>query len=856
MARYNEGKIYTTEKCIGCNKCISSCPVLGANVSVLENGLNRVKVSQKCIECGLCVGACAHNARRFSDDSERFLTDLTNGKEIALLVDPAFYVIYGKDAFKILTILKQRGVTSIYDVAYGADISAYLQAKYIKENSGNDHACNEFILNNCSALTMLCENHYPGLLSHIIPVQSPAECTAIYVRKYLKDMTPLALLSPCVSMTSQITSFNSGRHILYNVTFAGLHEKMHESYRSSGETRADLYSDGLGNLACYRDGFLKAVSAFFLPDELFVHFNSVNQDTINHLENMCKQGGYLHPKAVSVSACADSCLIGTGIATSKFNIENAMNTYRSLRTESYRHLLECENFEKYYAYYSEKFAEIRVIDFRRDFDNKYKQPFMVPDDAIDNIFATMHKNTRAKQSINCGSCGYATCREMVEAVANGYARMQDCVHYMNDDLKFMANYDRMTGLLKHRAFNNCVEDMVRHNPDKKYFVAVGDINKLKNVNDLYGVSVGDRLICYIAKRLSELVAGRGIAGRVSGGMFEICMDYDEQEVQDLLKYEQVQCKHLGIEFPVTIRYGVYVIDNPTEKIDKITNLAFYAAETIRDRAKNSFAMFTDEMRKEMADESEITLKMHDAMENGEFVLFFQPQYNHKTGKITGAEALTRWITEDGRIISPGMFIPVFEKSGFIKNMDRYVWESAFKLVEHWEKEKTPIVPISVNISRVSLEEDAIVDILSELSEKYPIDKDHLYFEITESAYMKQQQQLTERIQRIKDLGFRIAMDDFGSGYSSLNSLKDIPIDVLKLDMGFLRGGKNVGRGNEIIAHVISMAKDLGYTIVAEGVEEKQQADFLTEKGCDIIQGYYYAKPMPIRDYEEKLKVDI
>ena len=244
--------------------------------------------------------------------------------------------------------------------------------------------------------------------------------------------------------------------------------------------------------------------------------------------------------------------------------------------------------------------------------------------------------------------------------------------------------------------------------------------------------------------------------------------------------------------------------------------------------------------------------MKSALANDEFVLYLQPQYD-STKRLIGAEALSRWIRDDGKMISPGIFIPIFEKNGFIKEMDYHVWENGFKLIRTWMDSDSLPVPISVNISRVSLADDEIINKIKSLQEKYKIDPSLMHFEITESAYMENQDELIQRVGKIREMGFLIAMDDFGSGYSSLNTLKDVPLDILKLDMGFLRGNDSAGKGHSIIEHIINMAHDLDLTTIAEGVETIEQANFLNSLGCDVIQGYLYAKPMPISNYEELLQ---
>lgn len=856
MSRFNEGIVYTNTKCVGCNKCISVCPAMGANVSSVLDGRTRVDVSKKCIDCGLCINECIHHARDYRDDFDRFMEDLVKGENISLLVDPSFFIDYGEKAMEMLGELKTLGVKRFFDVAYGADISIYGHIAFVKKNMDKKHQVKQFIANNCAAVAGYIENLHPNLLGLMIPVQSPAMCTAIYVRKYLGVEGKLAYLNPCISQCKERISKDNEGLIDYSFTFSSFSRFLRKELTHSSDVEVELRSKDPGNVIGYRNGFIDAVSMAFDKGEVFSHYPGLEAASLQMLNAVALSNNVGHPLMVTINACQDGCVRGNGVKSRDIQSIGVLEEYKNVRKQSMAIISGCKNPDEVYAKICDKHKGINLDDFAREYHDDFRQPYNVPEDTIEDIFSTMHKDTKLKQVVNCQSCGYKTCRELAIAVANGYASIRDCVHYMNDDLKYTALIDRMTGIPNRAGFRAKAREILDANPDKTFIIFVGNVNKLKNINDLYGSDSGDKVLCYIAKRLQEMTEGKGCCGRFGGGIFAVLLEYTPEAINPFMEHEQVNVKHLGIYFPVTIRYGCYIVDDHSLKLEDISNLCTYAADKAANRTKNTYITFDDTMRQEMQIETEITLKMREAMDNGEFVLYLQPQYDHHTGKIVGAEALTRWVKPDGSIVSPGLFIPVFEKNGFIKELDNYVWESAFKLVQGWEKEKKPMVPISVNISRVSLETDEIVDNIARLSERYPIDKNHLYFEITESAYMKDQEKLTQRVTMIKGLGFEIAMDDFGSGYSSLNTLKDIPLDVLKLDMGFLRGGTNVERGNQIIGHIVNMAKALELKIVAEGVETKEQADFLTEKGCDVIQGFYYARPMPLAEYREKLKTDL
>ncbi len=855
MSRFNEGTVFTNDKCIGCSKCISVCPVFGANVSRVIGGKQTVEVSKKCIDCGLCVVACEHAAREYRDDFDAVLKALSEGKKVSALIDPVLYLIYGNKTPQILGFLKDMGIYKIYDVSYGAEICLYAHAKYIKEHIDNNGQCRQFIANTCGALNNYISNVAPQLIPLVIPVQSPTTCTAIYARKYLKDDSEFVAISPCITQVDEVRSADTGGHVTYSVTIESLMNYAEKKGLGEKRAEADLTSEGLGNIIAYNDGFIEGVSAFFNREEIFTNLGGIKDVNIENLSDLSGLKKSRHSLMVTADICRGGCVCGTGLKASDVSLSATLDNYRKVRSKSFNFVNSCISPEEYYLRVSKVFKDLNFDDFAKTLSDKYRQPYIVPEDAIDDIFNNMHKDTELKRTINCRSCGYKTCKDLAIAVSNGYARIQDCVHYMNDDLKYSALVDKMSGVLNREGFRKKANEILEANLDKNYVLMVGNVNKLKNVNDLYGTEMGDMVLIHIAKTIEAIVGEHGICARFGGGVYAVFMEDKPEYTKRLMELESFNASRLGVFFPITIRFGMYRVNDNALKLSNVVNLCTYAAEKATDRTKNTFIEYTDAMRKEMQEETDITLKMRDAMNEGEFVLFMQPQYDHRNGKMVGAEALCRWLKGDGSIVSPGIFIPVFEKNGFIKELDKYVWESAFKLVQQWEKAGGPQVPLSVNISRISLENDDIVDIIRKLAKKYPINKKNLYFEITESAYMRDQAALTERVYKLKEIGFAIAMDDFGSGYSSLNSLKDIKIDVLKLDMCFLRGGTNVERGNEIITYMVHMAKALKLKIVAEGVELKEQADFLTEEGCDVIQGYFYAKPMPLTDFEEKVKVE-
>ena len=239
--------------------------------------------------------------------------------------------------------------------------------------------------------------------------------------------------------------------------------------------------------------------------------------------------------------------------------------------------------------------------------------------------------------------------------------------------------------------------------------------------------------------------------------------------------------------------------------------------------------------------------MEKALKNGEFVMYLQPKYSIGEERMIGAEALVRWIHPEKGLIPPMDFVPLFEQNGFVIKMDRYIWEEACKLIREWIDAGTEPVPISVNLSRRHLKDMEFVSVLNDLIDKYQIPKEYLEIEITETV---EEEGIAEGVSLLKENGYTLLMDDFGSGYSSLNMLKDTRFDVIKIDRGFLQDFIGSARGQKIVEHTIRMTKAIGLDLIAEGVETREQAEFLGDCGCDKAQGFYYAKPMTAAEFNK------
>ena len=847
MGRFNDGMIYTNEKCIGCSKCITVCPVQGANIFTFKDGKGRVEVSdKKCIHCGKCLSVCHHNAREYKDDTKKFFEDLSNGKSISLVVSEAFYMYFQEKAGKILGYLRSLGVHLIYDEGFGTEIMLWYILNYYDK-----HKNEKFIGPSCPVILKYAEYQMPELLNILIPVQTPAVCTSIYANKYLRDENDMAFLSPCVSMKDEIE--NTNNKLKYNVTIKHLKEYIKNINLDDYSDISDLKSENIGKMTGIPTTFTEYLKDYTDRKEAVFSYQTFSYDIIKMLTSFSSYGfGSLNPYFVEILSCNGGCINGTSVNKDPgLPISSALE-YQMRREDVYSEFDSTVSFEERKEELYSRFAVLDMEDFTREKIDRYRQQHVVPVATYDEIFHEMYKDTPEKRHIDCGLCGYPTCTKMVESIALGYSKVENCTYYANEEIQRQFYIDQLTRLKNRTGFFKACEEVFKNNPDKEYCICICDINRYKIINDLFGFEKGDEIRNLLVRFVKNIVDEDGICGYFGSGTFVLCFENKDNLEEKLNIGGYFDCSNLGIDFKVTVRFGVYLYRDGTVTLQEALNFASYAMERINSRTRNEIMFYTDEMKSELLMEADLTSNMHEALKNGEFVLYFQAQYDAKTKQLTGCESLCRWIRETG-IVSPGLFIPLFEKNGFIRELDKYIWEKAFYTVEKWLKEGKKVVPVSVNISRKSLADDSIIHTITLLKSKYSVPTKYIHFEVTESAYSTNQEELIARVNKIRNLGFKIAMDDFGSGYSSFNSLKDLPIDILKLDMGFLRKNSNAERGRLIIKSIIDIAHSLELLTVAEGVETEEQADYLRDFGCDIIQGYLYAKPVPGDEYVKKLE---
>ncbi len=418
-----------------------------------------------------------------------------------------------------------------------------------------------------------------------------------------------------------------------------------------------------------------------------------------------------------------------------------------------------------------------------------------------------------------------------------------------ENMRYILEHDEMTGALTEREFQKRTEKQLQRTKSKEYCLIYLDIFKFKLINEMFGYEKGDELLRVLAKELSKLTAEyNGLCGRISGDKFVLFLPYQKELIETFNTRKEVSPRILPIE--IYLHYGVYVIEKTELPVATMIDCAQIAQKSIKGDYDNYIAYYDETLKQQIIREQEIINSMAQALADGEFTIYLQPQYSYRDGSIRGAEALVRWISPTKGIIYPGDFIPIFESNGFIIKLDENVWEQACKLLHTWIVQGKEPMPISINVSRTDLLRGNVAEKLKSLIDKYELTTELLHVEITESAYMDNPQKLIREINRLRDYGFLVEMDDFGSGYSSLNMLKDLPIHVLKTDLKFLEEEGIEERREQILDSVIKMAHQMGLIVVAEGVETKEQAEHLNGLDCEIMQGYYFAKPIPVQDFEE------
>lgn len=419
------------------------------------------------------------------------------------------------------------------------------------------------------------------------------------------------------------------------------------------------------------------------------------------------------------------------------------------------------------------------------------------------------------------------------------------------DMRRRIELDALTNLYDRDNFCRKAAAFMQTDAAQKYVIVYLDLNYFKVVNDLFNVETGNLLLRSSAAYLQNVASGVGIAGRLEADHFAMCMPANALNIDVIIQGLDNVVQSLNIPQNIRFYAGIYPVSNVFLAVAQMCDRAHTALATAKGRYTQRYAWYDDKMREDEIEEHLILRDMAGALAEGQFSINIQPIFNIDTGEDFSGEVLVRWYHPLKEFIPPARFIPIFEKNGFVARVDRFVWEEACKMLAYEKETFGRVIPVSVNLSRLNFYDENLVEYILDLIKQHGLEPWMLRLEITESAYTDNMHLLIDTVARFRKEGFKILMDDFGSGYSSLNMLRNMPVDILKLDMRFLEDIQNDPRARAIVKNVVNLVRDIDMDLIIEGVETKDQLDFLKSIGCKNMQGFLFAHPMPKADYLDR-----
>lgn len=483
--------------------------------------------------------------------------------------------------------------------------------------------------------------------------------------------------------------------------------------------------------------------------------------------------------------------------------------------------------------------------------------FVIANDTVFTIEA--YSRQQATRLMVFIVCNLVVCLALFVVVVAYYVKQYFIMKRHTEELAEKAGRDELTGAYNSGKFLALTQEVLDGNP-QNFAIQYIDFENFKYVNDVFGYDYGDSILKRYTQLMTETLQDGEFMARNMADRFLVFRYYTDKE-QLLRQQQQVdsrfleEAKLLPRQHSITIACGFCCLEDLIERLDAmaLVNRANYAQKTIKNHPTNHYAFYNESIREKMILERRLQERMGDALKNREFVVYMQPKVSPKDGMIMGAEALVRWQMPDGSILPPGQFVPVFEKNRVIGKLDQYVFEEVCRWMCERLQQGLTVVPVSINVSKVRFYTPDFAQTYVEIKNRYGIPDKMLEIEFTETMAFENQNYMREIVKNLHQNGFTCSLDDFGTGYSSLGVLKNMTIDVLKLDGSFFWESKDVERERKIISGVINMIQSLEIQAVAEGVEYLDQVEFLQSIGCDLIQGYYYYRPMPMEEFEYLLR---
>lgn len=417
-------------------------------------------------------------------------------------------------------------------------------------------------------------------------------------------------------------------------------------------------------------------------------------------------------------------------------------------------------------------------------------------------------------------------------------------------LEYRLNYDSLTKAYNRYGFYKNAQKLIKEHTDTEYCLILSDIKSFKLINEIYGENIADKILIDEVNIIRQKMKGNSVLGRLNGDIIAMVIPKEylsEKEFSDMIKL--LSDRYSNKNFRLHIYLGVYYIKDVNETIRQMVDKVSLVIMKSKGNMSNYILYYDENSYRNDIFKQQLIGEFETALDENQFCMYLQPQTD-KDGNMLGAEALIRWNHPNMGLIMPGAFIECFEDAGLIYRLDNYIWEEAAKQLKIW-KDSGYNYYISVNISAKDFYHIDVYQTFKNLVSKYGIDTDKLHIEITETALSEDKQAAHKTIERLHDEGFIIEIDDFGSGYSSFNFLKDVCADVIKIDRVFLKKSSHEERGEQILRSIISLSHDIGMDVITEGVENVDQLSMLAKMNCDWFQGYYFSKPITVGDFEEK-----
>ena len=839
--------IFTNENCVGCNRCVASCPILGASIAVTRNGKNRVEVnSEKCISCGYCLNVCKHNAREYIDDTDLFFQDLSEKKDISVIVSSSFYLLYPKKAKKVLGYLKSIGVRHFFNESFGLDIATWGYLKYIDENPTRS-----FVLQPCSAFVTGIQKANPAMLKHLVPVYSPMMSLAAYLRKYKNFTGALAYISPCIAKKTEIDSEDTHNLVQYNVTINHLFSRLENvDFEQYPEITPDIDDQSISAAYPFLSGLKENLSKYLPSEKVIIELGDVvrNYDTKRNFASLMDVTDSL---IVDTYHCENGCIQGTGVYRKGYSFPDSIQYYQKVKEK----FLTSDSSEERKAKLYEKFKDLDFNDFKRTYTDLYQQTFEVPESIIDEIFTSMYKTTPESKTVNCKACGYSSCHKMAKAIALGYNTIRNCSQYERDENTRLYTTDRVSGLPNRVIFMEELENRFEAQTLDKYAIIQFNLKNFSLVNSRFGFEGGNKILFDYVTAIKMKIHEDERLYHVDGDNFIAIIKKDN--VPSFLFYvNRVELERLKINeeerMDLRIRAGVYEITGNETSTNQIVERVAAAYLITRSNKNKDVAYFDKEMSDRVISTLKLSRYVVNSIDNDELFVVYQPKVNIKDKKLVGAEALVRW-EKNGKNYPPSEFIPICETNGFILRIDFFVLESVCQQISKWLEQGVEPVKISINFSKLHFEKDDVAGRILEIINKWNIPHHLVEIEFTETTYTDKEDKLRKTLEILRKSNISSSIDDFGSGYSSLSMLQNLDFDIIKLDKSLIDTLNSKEKSLKVVKNIVKMAKDLNMSVLAEGVESKSEYEILSQLNCDMIQGYLFDKPLSSQEFEDRLR---